>query len=88
VLCWTSASLTIQLTTFLVKACVAVLLKSLELQVTPELPSPIYSRSLPARSSCVRCPLVQTGDGITTFNVHSTFWRGVPSLIISVGTPA
>jgi hypothetical protein len=28
----------------------------------------------------VRRPLVQTGDGITT-------WRGVPSLIISIGTP-
>ena len=27
-------------------------------QVTPELLSPIYSRSVPARSGCVRCPLV------------------------------
>ena len=37
VLCWLSASLTIRLTTFWQNACVAILLKSLESQVTPEL---------------------------------------------------
>ena len=48
---------------------------------------PIYSKSVPARSGCVRCPLVQTGDGITPLKVPSTSWRDVRSVIISVGVP-
>src|SRR5215813_7502666 len=47
--------------------------------------SPTYSKSVPARSGCVRCPLVQTGDGITPLKVPSTSWRDVRSVIISVG---
>src|SRR5262245_17525326 len=38
-------------------AGVAILLKSLESEVTPELLSPVYSRTMPARSGCVRRPL-------------------------------
>src|SRR5262245_20503275 len=48
---------TIRLTTSSRNAGVADLLNSLESQVTPELLSPIYSRSVPARPGCVRCLL-------------------------------
>ena len=48
---------TIRLTTSSRNAGVAGLLNSLESQVTPELLSPIDSRSVPARSGCVRCKL-------------------------------
>jgi len=48
---------TIGLTTSSRNAGVAVLLNSLESQVTPELLSPIYSKSVPARSGCARCLL-------------------------------
>ena len=49
---------TIRLTTSSRNAGVAGLLKSLESQVTPKLLSPIYSRPVPARSSCAQCRLV------------------------------
>ena len=52
---WPSAAVTIRPTTSSRKAPVAILLKPLESQVTPELLSPIYSRLVPARSGCVRC---------------------------------
>src|SRR5262245_17391788 len=45
---------TIRLTTSSRNAGVAGLLNLLESQVTPELLSPIYSRSVPARPGCVR----------------------------------
>src|SRR5262245_7287491 len=45
---------TIRPTTSSRNAGVAGLLNSLESQVTPELLSPIYSRSVPARPGCVR----------------------------------
>jgi hypothetical protein len=51
---WPSAAVTIRPTTSSRKAPVAILLKPLESQVTPELLSPIYSRLVPARSGCVR----------------------------------
>jgi len=57
-LCWPSASVPIRLTTSWRNGRVAILLKLLESQVTPELLSPICSRSVPARSGCVRCLLV------------------------------
>ena len=75
-----SASLTVRLTTSRRNASVAVLLKSLESQVTPEPLSPFYSRSVPARWGCVRCPLVQTGGGPTALKAPSTSSRCVPSV--------
>src|SRR5262245_60028967 len=77
---------TIRSTTFSRNAGVAGLLNALESQVTPELLSPIYSRSVPARPGCVRW-LLAAGDGITRLKAPSTSSHDVPSASISVGVP-
>jgi hypothetical protein len=70
---------------FLVNGRVAILLKSLESQVTPELLSPIYSRSVPARSGCVRRLLVP--DRKWHPSLEGRIDRDVPPLTTSVGIP-
>ena len=72
---------------FLVKWTCCILLKPLESQVTPELLSPIYSRSVPARSGVYGARWFQTGNGIPRLKAPSTSSRDVPSLTISVGVP-
>ena len=62
---------TIRLTTSSRNAGVAGLFNSLESQVTPELLSPIHSRSVPARPGCVRC-LLTSGRRRGTYPSSST----------------
>src|SRR3974377_330024 len=58
---------------------------SVQSQVTPELLSPLYSRSVPARWGCARRRWFQDGDGITPLQLQSISARDVPSVLISVG---
>ena len=72
---------------FLLKRACCRFAQVIGIQVTPKPLSPIYSRSVPARSGCARAHWFQNGHGITRLKAPSTSSRDVPSVLISVPRP-